>query len=90
MGVGSRVWESERPRIQPFALFFEENADRRRAPNSPVRGAGGRINLLRAADPCVLRIMGHAKGKDNVKKRQARRKKNDRLQAEQKTVQKAS
>jgi hypothetical protein len=34
--------------------------------------------------------MGHSKGKDNVKSRKARRKKNDRLQAAQKTVQKDS
>jgi hypothetical protein len=29
---------------------------------------------------CVLAIMGHSKGKDNVKKRKARRKKMERLQ----------
>jgi hypothetical protein len=29
----------------------------------------------------LLRLMGHSKGKDNVKKRAARRKKTDRLQA---------
>ena len=34
--------------------------------------------------------MGHAKGKDNVKTRKARRKKNDRLEAAQKSVKKAS
>jgi hypothetical protein len=34
--------------------------------------------------------MGHCKGKDNVKNRKARRKKNDRLQAGQKATAKAS
>jgi hypothetical protein len=48
-----------------------------------------RITLARTGDQYLLRIMGHAKGKDNVKTRKARRKKNDRLAA-QKTEQKVS
>jgi hypothetical protein len=34
--------------------------------------------------------MGHSKGKDNVKSRKARRKKNDRLQAAKKSATTAS
>jgi hypothetical protein len=34
--------------------------------------------------------MGHSKGKDNVKTRKARRKKNDRLEAARKTAPKVS
>ena len=41
----------------------------------------GRILLALRADPGLLRAMGHNTGKDNVKKRKARRIKSERLQA---------